>query len=40
MVHQIRTISKKRLEGMFGYLEDPKLQNEVRAAIREHLDIY
>ena len=39
MVHQIRIISKKRLEGMFGHLEDVQLQNEVRTAIREHLDI-
>jgi mRNA interferase MazF len=39
MAHQITTISKQRLGEVFGYLEDAQLQNEVRAAIREHLDI-
>jgi len=39
MAHQIRTISKHRLKGLLGYLEDPGLRGEVRAAVREHLDI-
>ena len=39
MAHQIRTISKQRLERLQGYLEDAQLQKEVRIAIREHLDI-
>jgi mRNA interferase MazF len=39
MGHQVRTISKQRLGRLLGYLEDTRLQNEVRAAIREHLDI-
>jgi mRNA interferase MazF len=39
MAHQIRTISKQRLIGLVGYLEDAQLQNEVREAIREHLNL-
>jgi mRNA interferase MazF len=39
MAHQIRTISKQRLVGMLGYLEDAQLQNEIRTAIKEHLEI-
>jgi mRNA interferase MazF len=39
MAHQIRTISKQRLGRMLGYLEDPQIRNQVRAAIKEHLDI-
>ena len=39
MAHQIRTISKQRLRGLLGYLDDAQLQNEVRVAIKEHLDI-
>ena len=39
MAHQIRTISKQRLKGLLGYLEDPKLRDEVCAAIKEHLGL-
>ena len=39
MAHQIRTISKHRLKGLIGYLEDSQLRDEVRVAIREHLDL-
>ncbi len=39
MAHQIRTISKQRLGGLFGYLEDAQLWGEVQTAIKEHLDI-
>ena len=39
MAHQIRTISKQRLKGLMGYLEDPQLRDEVCAAIKEHLDL-
>ncbi len=39
MAHQIRTISKERLRRTYGYLEDPSLREEVRAAIKEHLDL-
>ncbi len=39
MAHQIRTISKQRLKGLLGYLEDQQLRDEVCVAIKEHLDI-
>jgi mRNA interferase MazF len=39
MAHQIRTISKQRLEDLLGYLEDSQIRNEVRIAIREHLEL-
>jgi mRNA interferase MazF len=39
MAHQIRTISKQRLGGLLGHLEDPQLQQQVREAMREHLDL-
>ena len=39
MAHQIRTISKKRLIDLIGYLEDAQLQQEVREAIKEHLNL-
>ena len=39
MAHQIRTISKQRLKGLLGYVEDPELQGEVIVAMKEHLDI-
>ncbi len=39
MAHQIRTISKQRLKGLLGYVEDPELQDEVSVAIKQHLDI-
>ncbi len=39
MAHQIRTISKGRLRRVFGYLADASLQDAVREAIREHLDL-
>ena len=39
MAHQIRTISKQRLKGLLGYLEDPRLRDEVFAAIKEHLGL-
>ena len=39
LTHQIRTISKQRLGRLFGYLEDENLREQVRQAIREHLDI-
>ena len=39
MAHQIRTISKQRLGGLLGHLEDIQLQDEVRAAIKEYLDL-
>lgn len=39
MAHQIRTISKQRLKGLLGYLEDPQLRKEVCAAIKAHLGL-
>jgi len=39
MAHQIRTISKTRLSGLLGYIEDAALRNEVALAIKEHLDL-
>ncbi|HEX9896715.1 MAG TPA: type II toxin-antitoxin system PemK/MazF family toxin [Dehalococcoidales bacterium] len=39
MAHQIRTISKKRLGKLLGYLDDPQIRSEVRQAIKEHLDL-
>jgi mRNA interferase MazF len=39
MAHQIRTISKKRLGRLLGYLDDSSVQQEVRRAIKEHLDL-
>ncbi len=40
MAHQIRTISKQRIKGLVGHLEDPQLQQQVREALREHLDLH
>src|SRR4030042_3204614 len=39
MAHQIRTISKQRLKGLLGYLEDLQLRHKVCEAIKDHLDI-
>jgi mRNA interferase MazF len=39
MAHQIRTISKQRLKSLIGYLRDPKLRDEVCAAMKEHLGL-
>ena len=39
MAHQIRTISKRRLGDLLGYLEDIKLRHKVNEAIKEHLNL-
>ena len=39
MAHQIRTISKQRLQRLIGHLEDHQLRDEVCAVIKEHLDL-
>ncbi len=39
MPHQIRTISKRRLGKLLGYLTDAALRDEVHKAVREHLDM-
>jgi mRNA interferase MazF len=39
MAHQIRTISKRRLERLLGYIDDTQFRHEVHKAIKEHLDM-
>ena len=39
MAHQIRTISKQRLKDLLGHLEGHQFQEEVRTAIKDHLDL-
>jgi mRNA interferase MazF len=39
MAHQIRTISKQRIEAHLGYLQDPSLREDVRQAVRRYLDL-
>ena len=39
MAHQIRTISKQRLKSLIGYLEDPKIRDEVCTAMKGHLGL-
>jgi len=39
MAHQIRTIPKKRLGKLLGFLSDTQLQLEIHRAIKEHLDL-
>ena len=39
MAHQVRTISRQRLGRSSGYLDDAQLRHEVRASIKEHLDL-
>ena len=39
MAHQIRTISKERIVGLIGHLSDPSIREQVRQALREHLDL-
>lgn len=39
MAHQIRTISKERLETVYGTIEDANLQSKIRQALRVHLDL-
>jgi mRNA interferase MazF len=38
MAHQVRTIWKRRVAGLLGYLSDPSLRHEVQKALRDHLD--
>jgi len=40
LAHQIRTISKQRLRGKVGELREVPLQEAVRTALREHLDLW
>ncbi len=39
MAHQIRTISKQRLSNLIGHLYDVDLRDEVRRAVKDHLDL-
>jgi mRNA interferase MazF len=39
MAQHIRTISKRRLGKIFGYLDDPEIKVQVCEAIREHLEL-
>ena len=39
MAHQVRTISKQRLQRLLGYLGDTQLRHEVHGAIKEHLEL-
>src|SRR5947208_2073277 len=39
MAHQLRTIAKERLLRTYGSLDDDRLREEVRAAIRIYLDL-
>jgi len=39
MAHQIRTISKRRLGKLLGYLDDAELRHEIHRAVNEHLDM-
>ena len=39
MAHQIRTISKQKLAGLLGYLEDIEFQTAVSTAIKDHLEL-
>jgi len=39
MAHQLRTLSKKRLTGCAGRLDDQTIRNDVRTAIRTQVDL-
>ena len=39
MAHQVRTISKQRLQRRIGQLRDERLRAQVRMALREHFDL-
>ena len=39
MAHQIRTISKRRLQVVYGHLADPALRKAIQVAMRLHLDL-
>jgi len=39
MAHQIRTISKKRLGAVLGYVDESRMRQQVSDAMIEHLDI-
>ncbi|HEV2283950.1 MAG TPA: type II toxin-antitoxin system PemK/MazF family toxin [bacterium] len=39
MAHQVRTISKHRIGEAVGYLSEPSIREQVRRALRDHLDL-
>ena len=39
MAHQLRTLSKTRLGRRIGHLDDPRLRDDVRAAVKIQLDL-
>ena len=39
MAHQLRTLSKSRLGRCLGHLDDPRLRDDVRAAMKIQLDL-
>jgi len=39
MVHQVRAISKERLEEKCGYIEDEELKEKIRVALRIYFDL-
>lgn len=39
LIHQVRTISVRRLGSRLGALDDPELRGQVRSALRLYLDL-
>ena len=39
MAHQIRTISKRRVAGLLGYVSDPSFRRLIQKALLDHLDL-
>ncbi len=39
MAHQIRTISKQRVDKLYGYVRDPAIRAQIHGAIVQHLDL-
>ena len=39
LVHQVRTISVRRLGSRLGSLDDPELRDRIRSALRVYLDL-
>jgi mRNA interferase MazF len=39
MGHQIRALSKDRLDGKCGYIEDEKIREKIRNVIKRYLDL-
>lgn len=39
LTHQIRTISKSRLEGLYGYIEDGWIRELIQRSLKLHLNL-